>query len=156
VDAALLTEPVSPPPNASRPIEVRKAPEPPRSSTSAVFCRLEAARSSYRVGEPIELVLTFENTTAGTVQVPAAMTVVDGTARFQVMDSNWNVLAHPTTHVSSPATVELQPGARLTLRIVINGAGGYRITQPGTYHVVFLGTEIGLTNSNSVTLDLTP
>jgi hypothetical protein len=55
-----------------------------------------------------------------------------------------------------PGTVELQPGARLTLRIVLNGAGGYRLIKPGTYHVVFLGTEIGLTNSNSVTLKLDP
>ncbi len=151
-DTAFLTEPLSPPRPARRSTQATEAPEPPR----GIVSRLEAARPRYRVGEPIELVLILENATAGTIRVPAAMIVVDGTARFQVMDSNWNVLPHPTSRAAKPATVELQPGARVTLRIVINGAGGYRLTEPGTYHVVFLGTEIGLTNSNSITLKLDP
>ncbi len=155
-DMAMLREPLSPPPPPQRQIEEEKAPEPHSRQIGRGHLPYRTVRPSYRVGEPIELVLTFENTTAGTIQVPAAMTVVDGTARFQVMDSNWNVLPHPTPHAAKSATVELQTGARLTLRIVINGAGGYRLTKPGTYHVVFLGTEIGLTNSNSLTLNLDP
>jgi hypothetical protein len=52
--------------------------------------------------------------------------------------------------------MELQPGARVTLRLVINGAGGYELTKPGTYHIVLLGTEIGVSNSNTLTLRILP
>jgi Ca-activated chloride channel family protein len=153
-DVALLAEPSPPLPTSKELIEAEEPPNP--GSGSGIVCRLESARQAYRAGEPIELVLTFENPTTETIRVPAAMSVVDGTARFQVMDSNWNVLPHPTSRAVRPPTVELHAGDRLTLRIVINGAGGYRLTKPGTYHFVFLGSEVGWTNSNSITLQLDP
>ena len=119
---------------------------------AGVVCRVESARPSYRMGEPIEIIVTFENTSGERAQIPSDLSVVDGSGRFQVLDSNWKVIPHPTRQVTKPTPMELQPGARVTLRIVINGAGGYGMTKPGTYHIVLLGTELGLGNSNSLTI----
>ncbi len=104
------------------------------------------------MGEPIELIVTFENTSGTRAQIPSDLSVVDGSGRFQVLDSNWKVIPHPRRQVTKPTQMELQPGAKATLRIVINGAGGYRMTNPGTYHIVLLGAELGLGNSNSLTI----
>jgi hypothetical protein len=104
------------------------------------------------MGDPIEIVVSFENLTGETIQVPAALSTVDGTARFQILDANWNALPHPTRSAAKPETMELQPGARVTLSLIINGAGGYHITKPGTYHIVLLGADIGLPDSNTLTI----
>jgi Ca-activated chloride channel family protein len=135
--------------------------EPPRAEPSvdqmaALSCRIEAALSSYRVGEAIEIVVTIENSTSRTVQVPAALSVVDGTARFQILDAQWKETAHPTTRPGKARTIALQPGARVSLPLVINGAGGYQINTPGTYHIVLLGSDLGLPNSNTLTLRIDP
>ena len=123
---------------------------------AALVCRIESARSSYRIGEPIEIVVILENFTGQTIEVPAHLSVVDGTARFQVNDTEWKTLAHPSDAKVTPETIELQPGGRVSLQLVVNGAGGYSIPKPGTYHFVFLGSEIGLANSNTLTLQIVP
>jgi hypothetical protein len=40
--------------------------------------------------------------------------------------------------------------------VVLNGPGGYALTVPGTYHVVLLGSSLGLPDSNTLTLDVEP
>ncbi len=135
----------------------QKTIEPDLQRAVATFvCRIETTQSSYRVGEPIEIVVIIENFTGQTLKVPARLSVVDGTARFQVTDTEWNTLVHPTGVKVKPETIELQPGGRVSLLLVVNGAGGYSISKPGTYHLVFLGSEIGLSNSNTLTLQIAP
>lgn len=119
---------------------------------AVVACRIEAARTSYRVGEPIEILVTIANLTGQTVQVPAALSAIDGTARFQVLDTNWKPFQHPTPNAVTPKSIPLQPGAKVTLRMVLNAAGGYQLSLPGTYHIVLLGAAIGLPNSNTLTI----
>jgi hypothetical protein len=126
------------------------------SQASALTCRIEAVHASYRLSQPLEIVVVFENLSGKTMEVPATLSTVDGTARFQILDSNWKAIPHPTSKAAKPNMVQLQPGARITLSVVINGAGGYSITKPGTYHIVFLGAEIGLPNSNTLTIRVDP
>jgi hypothetical protein len=143
----------------SRPEKKRPAESPTpllMEAPSRILCRIESQRTSYRASEPIEIVVTFENTTSKAVRVPTHLSVVDGSARFQILDSNWKTIPHPTRQTNKSATMALQPGARVTLRLVINGVGGYAITKPGTYHIVLLGTEFGLSNSNTLTLQILP
>ncbi len=77
-----------------------------------LICRIETTHSTYPAGEPIEIVIIIENLTGQTLEVPAALSVVDGTARFQVTDTQWSTLAHPTGEQVKPETIELQPGGR--------------------------------------------
>ena len=100
--------------------------------------------------------VTIENSTGRTIEVPAALSVIDGTARFQILDAGWKTTAHPATRPGKPRTIALQPGARVRLTLVINGAGGYQIKKPGTYHIVLLGSGLGLPNSNTLTLRINP
>jgi Ca-activated chloride channel family protein len=154
LDAPALTEAELAP--MKRPEEPTRELVQEEDQQAALLCRIEAARASYRVGEPVEIVVTLENLTGKTVQVPANLSTADGTARFQILDADWKALAHPTRHAAKPPTIELQPGARVTLHLIVNGAGGYRITTPGTYHIVLLGTGIGLPNSNTLTIRIDP
>ena len=96
------------------------------------------------------------NLTGQTVQVPATLSAIDGTARFQVVDTNWKPIQHPIPNAATPKSIPLQPGARVTLRVVLNVAGGYQLSQPGTYHIVLLGRAIGLPHSNTLTVRLVP
>ena len=148
-----LAEDAAAPPLKKRP-QIAPLPAEPelQEESAALICRIEAARSSYQMGEPIEIMVVIENTTGRALKVPAALSVVDGTARFQITDTNWATLTHPTGAPALPETIEIQPGARVSLHLVVNGAGGYSIPKPGTYHLVFLGSEIGLANSNTLTL----
>jgi hypothetical protein len=142
-----------------RPEKVRPAETPSllqMAAPSRMLCRIESQRTSYRASEPIEIVVTFENTTRKAVRVPTHLSVVDGSARFQILDSNWKTIPHPTRQSNKPTMMELQPGARITLRLVINGAGGYQLTKPGTYHIVLLGNETDVSNSNTLTLQILP
>ncbi|HEX9726464.1 MAG TPA: hypothetical protein VGC53_19455, partial [Vicinamibacteria bacterium] len=123
---------------------------------NAVACRIESHQTIYRVGEAIEILVTFENLTGRTIEVPGALATSDGSARFQVLDARWNVLPQPQANDAPVQTVSLRPGAGVTLRVVLNGPGGYALTVPGTYHVVLLGSSLGLPDSNTLTLDVEP
>jgi hypothetical protein len=123
---------------------------------SMAASRIETHRTTYRVGEAIEILVTFENLTGKTIEVPGTLATSDGSAQFQILDARWNVLPNPKAKAASVQTVRLQPGARVTLRVALNGPGGYSLTVPGTYHVVLLGSAIGLPDSNSLTLRLEP
>ncbi len=105
-------------------------PAEPTLELSTIVCRIASARTSYRTSEPVEIVITFENTTGKVLQIPQNLSVIDGSARFQILDSNWKAVSHPTRQAIKPVMMDLQPGARVTLRLVINGAGGYGITNP--------------------------
>jgi Ca-activated chloride channel family protein len=117
-------------------------------------CRIETSRTTYQIGEAIEILVTFENLAGETIEVPGALATSDGSARFQILDARWNVLPHPKVNAASVRTVRLRPGARVTLRVTLNGPGGYRLTVPGTYHAVFLGSLFGLADSNTLTLEI--
>jgi Ca-activated chloride channel family protein len=131
-----------------RPERILDAPSLPRRGA----LRIEAARSSFTAGEKIEIEVILENTTGRPLEVPARLSVEDGTARFQVTDLAWNTLS-PRTAVPSPtARVQLAPGESRRFRVVLNGPGGYRFERPGTYHVVLLGASLGLADSNALRL----
>jgi hypothetical protein len=138
------------------PAEPKSEPRRIESHGSALTCRIEAVQKSYQLSQPLEIVVAFENLSGKTMEVPAILSTVDGTARFQILDSNWKASPHPTPNAAKPNMLQLQPGARITLSVIINGAGGYSITKPGTYHIVFLGAEIGLPNSNTLTIRVDP
>jgi len=54
------------------------------------------------------------------------------------------------------ATLRLLPGVRLTLRVILNGPGGYRLDRAGKHRVLFLGTSLGACDSNALTLTVRP
>ena len=100
--------------------------------------------------------LTLTNRTRRSIDVPDTLSAVDGSARFQILDTTWKVLPNPTANPTSPKSIRLQPGGRVTLRLVLNGPGGYRLSQPGIYHIVLLGSSLGLPDSNTLTLRVDP
>ena len=127
---------------------------PSPTTSSTIICRIEAAKETYQVGEAIELVVILENTTRRNAAVPSTLSIPNGTARFQILDTDWKTLPHPSPQPRAPETTELRPGERASFRLLLNGEEGYRLDGAGRYHIVFLGTGIGLPNSNTLTLRL--
>ncbi|HXU10693.1 MAG TPA: hypothetical protein VN898_01900, partial [Candidatus Binatia bacterium] len=121
-----------------------------------VVMRISAPRSEYRTGEPIELSMTIENQSARAVQLPAALRVADGSARFRIFDAQGVAIGDPVSAQGPVSMMTLQPGATTTLKIMLNGAGGYRIDRPGVYRVTLLGKGLGLGNSNALSLTIKP
>jgi len=134
---------------------VRGKAAPRAGGPTGINCRIEARRS-YRLGESIEIAVTLENRSSTVIEIPAALAIPDGTARFTVTDASGTVLPDPSDHTAAEATVRLLPGARLTLRVILNGRGGYRLERAGKYRVLFLGASLGACDSNALTLILKP
>ncbi len=120
-----------------------------------VLTRIEAAKQTVRPGEPIEISVTIENRHRRPVQVPAEMSVAKGTARFLILDARLQALQHPVAR-SRPPRLRLRPGVRVTFTVTLNGSGGYRLDRPGIYHIVFMGSDFGLADSNRLIVTITP
>ena len=121
-----------------------------------VLMRISAPRPDYRTGEPIELSVTFENRSGKAVQVPAALSVGDRSARFRILDAQGVPLGVPVQPAGHVRTMTLQPGASTTLKIQLNGSGLYLMERPGTYSVTLLGAGLGFEDSNVLTLMIKP
>src|SRR5207249_9855043 len=121
-----------------------------------VIVRIAAPRSDYQAGDVIELSVTIENQSGKAIQVPAALSVADGTARFRVLDLQGIAAADPVSQPGMARMTTLAPGARATLKVQLNGRGGYRLVRPGEYHVTLLGASLGLGDSNTLTLRIRP
>jgi hypothetical protein len=122
---------------------------------SPVFSRLGALRKSYHMGEPIELYVAIRNLSSKTVKVPASLSVSQGTAPFRILDDSWKSLASPAA-MSCTERRSLAPGEWVVFRIFLNGEGGYQLSRPGLYYLVFLGSELGLPDSTQLTLRIEP
>jgi len=122
------------------------------SSTMPPSVRIAATRSTFRVGEPIEISVAFTNLGRAPIDVPAALDAARGTVRFEIIDGDWNVLPHPTRAVTKPALVSLAPGDTATLRIVLNASGAYDLRRAGRYHIILSGGSFGLPDSNRLTI----
>jgi len=114
------------------------------------------SRPEFRAGDVIEISVTLENRSGKAVQVPATLSVAEGTARFRVLDQKGVAGADPVPHQSPAHMMTLEPGARATLTILLNGRGGYRLVRPGDYHVMLLGASLGVGDSNTLTLRIRP
>lgn len=121
-----------------------------------VITTIAARRSAYRAAEVIELLVTIENRTGKAVQVPAALSVADGTARFRVFDPQGVAAADPIQNRGPARMMTLQPGASATLNVLLNGARGYRLARPGEYRVTLLGAGLGLGDSNTLIMRIRP
>ena len=117
-----------------------------------VICRIESAQSEYRAGERVEITLTITNLSAATLDVPAALSPGDGSARFQILDDRRQALSDPRAICGDSPRRRLEPGETATFRLALNDTGGYRLDTPGNYWVVFLGSDYGLADSNRLTL----
>ncbi len=142
--------------HGSRDTNVVQGKAAPRAGAPAgIDCRIEARRS-YRLGESIEIAVTLENRSSTVIEIPATLAIADGTARFTVTDARGTILPDPSDHTAAVATVRLLPGVHLTLRVILNGPGGYRLVRAGKYRVLFLGASLGACASNTLTLTLKP
>jgi Ca-activated chloride channel family protein len=121
-----------------------------------VIITIAARRSEYRAADVIELSVTIENRSGRAVQVPAVLSVADGTARFRVLDPQGVAAADPIQQRGPARMMTLQPGASATLRVLLNGARGYRFVRPGEYRVTLLGASLGLGDSNTLSLMIRP
>jgi Ca-activated chloride channel family protein len=121
-----------------------------------VIIRIEARRPEYRAGDVIELSVTIENQSGKAVQVPAALSVAVGSARFRVLDLQGIAAADPVIQWGRARMMTLPPGARATLNVLLNGSRGYRLERPGEYRVTLLGASLGLGDSNTLTLRIRP
>lgn len=117
-------------------------------------CWIEAPREEYRLGEPIVISLTIENRTRKTVRTPVGLSVEAGTARLRILDEDWNAVEDPAAFTIATDALRLRPGERIAFRLTINGPDGYRIDRPGSYQIVFLGSDFGLLDSNVVTVTI--
>jgi Ca-activated chloride channel family protein len=127
-----------------------------RAPFSPVFCRLDALRKSYRVGEKIEIYVAIKNQSRKTVRVPASLSVPEGMALIRIMDAEWNVLPPPDAAGGSVKKRALLPGEWIVFKVTLNGKGGYQLKDPGQYHLVFMGSELGLSDSTRLTLRIGP
>ena len=123
---------------------------------SPVFSRLGAVRKSYHMGEPIELYVAIRNLSSKTVKVPSSLSVSQGTAPFRILDDTWQDLAGPIPVSCTERRRSLAPGEWIVFRIILNGEGGYQLSRPGLYYLVFLGSELGLPDSTQLTLRIEP
>lgn len=125
-------------------------------SIPGVIVRIAAPRAEYRAGEVIELSVTIENQSGKAVQVPAALSVSGGGARFRVLDLQGIAAADPVPAGGPARMMTLKPGDRTTFTVHLNGNGGYRLDRPGEYRVTLLGAGLGLGDSNVLTLRIKP
>jgi len=123
---------------------------------SPVFSRLGTLRKSYHVGEPIELYIAIRNLSSKAVKVPSSLSVPGGTAPFQILDDSWMSLASPTVRSCTERQRSLAPGDWIVFRVILNGEGGYRLDRPGLYYLVFMGSELGLSDSTQLILRIEP
>jgi Ca-activated chloride channel family protein len=117
-----------------------------------VICHIESAQSEYRAGERVEITLSITNLSAATLDVPAALSLADGSARFQIFDDRRQALSDPRAICTDSPRRRLKPGETATFRLALNETGGYRLDTPGAYWVAFLGSDYGLADSNRLTI----
>jgi hypothetical protein len=84
------------------------------------------------------------------------LSVTEGTVRFRILYSQGATLTDPTSHVNAARTTTLQPRGRVVLKAILNGPGGYSFLQTGEYKVSLLGGSLGLGDSNTITVRITP
>jgi len=131
---------------------VKTMPAAPPAPPAGVIVRISAPRSEYRAGEVIEILLTIENRTGKPIRVPAALSVSQGSARFRVLDAKGIAAADPVPARGASRMMTLAPGAQTTLRIHLNGKGGYRCAGPGDFRITLLGSSLGWIDSNTIAL----
>ena len=117
--------------------------------------RIEANKATYKVGERIEITVTFTNTGSDALDIPAELDVALGTVQFQIVATEWRRVPHPTTP-AKPALQTLRAGDEAAITVVLNGTGRFKLQTPGTYHIVLLGESLGLPNSNTLTIRIRP
>ncbi len=147
-------------PRQLRSLQAAPAPPPPPPSPPAVVdpsVRIEANKATYKVGERIEITVTFTVTFTGSdaLDIPAELDVALGTVQFQIVDTEWRRVPHPTTP-TKPALQTLRAGDEAAITVVLNGTGRFKLQTPGTYHIVLLGESLGLPNSNTLTIRIRP
>ena len=145
-------------PRQLRSLQAAPAPPPPPPSPPAVVdpsVRIEANKATYKVGERIEITVTFTNTGNDALDIPAELDVALGTVQFQIVDTEWRRVPHPTTP-AKPALQTLRTGDEAAIAVVLNGTGRFKLQTPGTYHIVLLGESLGLPNSNTLTIRIRP
>ena len=145
-------------PRQLRSLQAAPAPPPPPPSPPAVVdpsVRIEANKATYKVGERIEITVTFTNTGSDALDIPAELDVALGTVQFQIVDTEWRRVPHPTTP-AKPALQTLRAGDEAAITVVLNGTGRFKLQTPGTYHIVLLGESLGLPNSNTLTIRIRP
>jgi len=127
-----------------------------RSGLLPAFCRLGASRKTYRVGERIDLYVAIKNLSRKNLKVPASLSISDGTASFRVLSDEWTALPQPASGSCPEKKRQLLPGEWIVFKVTLNGAGTYRLDRPGFYHLVFLGSDLGLPDSTQLTLRVEP
>ena len=120
------------------------------------LCRLGAARKEHHLGKEIVLYLAIRNLSTKPIAVPASLSVSDGTALFRILDEGWNEVPHPQPGTNPASQRQLSPGDWIVFTVTVNGGVGYKLDRPGVYHLVFLGSSIGLVDSTQLTLRIEP
>jgi hypothetical protein len=152
-DGVSTAVPPPPPPPAKRSARPKIDAAKP---IAGVIIRIAARRPEFRAADVIEISVTIENRSGKAVQVPAVLSVADGTARFRVLDPQ-GVAAADRIQQRGPARMTtLQPGASAAFNVILNGTRGYRFVRPGEYRVTLLGVSLGLGDSNTLSLRIRP
>jgi Ca-activated chloride channel family protein len=132
-------------------------------ASHAVVSHITMSRDKLHAGETVVVMLTIENLGSTTVSIPSLLTVAHGTARFAVTRDEprrYPIVRHPQDDVAlftaSVPERSLAPGERLAVGIVLNAPGGYDLSRAGRYRLVFLGSEYGIEDSNTLTLTIKP
>ena len=145
----------APRPALPRALESARAAPPPPPASVGPPVRIEANKATYKVGERIEITITFTNTGNDAIDVPTELDIALGTVQFQIVDTEWRRVTNPTPP-TKPALQTLPTGDEVAITVVLNGTGRYTLDTPGTYHIVLLGESLGLPNSNTLTIRIRP
>ncbi|HEU5182064.1 MAG TPA: VIT domain-containing protein [Candidatus Polarisedimenticolia bacterium] len=113
----------------------------------SLFLFLRTARTGYRVGEPIEILVAIKNLSLNNLMIPDALSVEDGSSSFRILDDAGNILDQPEPGICLERKRTIAPGAWFVYRLVLNGAGRFQLDRPGVYQVRFLGFDAGLPDS---------
>ena len=124
--------------------------------TTDLVCRLEIDRRTYRLDKLIELTIIIDNKGEQDVLIPADLSMEDGTARFSIIDDASRLRPHPMARTDVLRKRLLAPGEKATFKVVLNASGGYEIERPGQYRITFMGTDLGLPDSNTLSIVIEP
>jgi Ca-activated chloride channel family protein len=147
VDVSTLTD------GASSPVKTEEVPAIPHVEPARLLCRIQSAQVIYRLGEIIEVIMTVRNPSDRHLLVPESLTVAGG-ARFLIVDDRGQTLKHPTGEIEVDRRVPVSPSGTVSFRVTLNGPGGYPIDRAGTYRIVFLGSDLGIAESNILVLTI--
>ncbi|HET9888691.1 MAG TPA: VIT domain-containing protein [bacterium] len=111
-------------------------------------------RNELRAGEGITLVVTIENQSRSSGEVPESLHLGDGLLRIRIIDSNWreSLIGPPAAGVPMPQPTSMKTlaaGQKRTYTIKLTAKEAAFLRTPGQYHIFVDGGVLGAAQSSN-------